>query len=102
MGGTGGKVAWYRKWLGWAFSAVWAILVFCAIIPAGSATSNLQSWANLLGLPTLGKYLAGSGTDNIALFLALISIAKHLAKLKTPLEDAFRIVRKALWDEYDR
>jgi hypothetical protein len=92
----------YPAWVGWAIGVVWAVLVFCATIPAGRATSNLQSWAILAGLPNLGKYLAGSGTDNIVLFLAILSIANHLKKFKGVLEEAFRIVKKALRDEMGR
>lgn len=96
------KATKYPAWAGWAIGIVWAVLVVCATIPAGPATSNLQSWANLAGLADLGKYLAGSGTDYIVLFLALLSIASHFKKLKGVLEEAFRIVKKALQDETDR
>ena len=99
MAGTAPR---YRAWVGWATGAIWLVLIFCATIPAGRATSNLQSWANLAGFPDLGKCLAGSGTDNIVLFLAVLSAASHLKKFKGVLEEAFRIVKKAFHDEIGR
>lgn len=88
-----GSPAQISEWLRRAMWAASAVLVFCAVIPAGHATSNLQSWANLAGLAGPGRFLAGRGSDFIVLFLAFLLVAKHLAGLKKPLEDAFGVVR---------
>lgn len=92
----GDKSAKYRKLLGWVIWTVWTALVVGALIPAGQATSNLQSWANLFGLPHLGQYLAGKGSDYIVLFLALLSVMRQLGNIKRAWDETMRLVRKAL------
>lgn len=92
----GDKLANFRRLLNWGTWTVWAVLVIGALVPAGQATSNLQSWANLFGLPHLGKYLAGKGSDNIVLFLALLAIMRHLGDIKRAWDETMRLVKKAL------
>lgn len=47
----------------WAGGAAWAALALAATIPAHQAISNLQSWAEVLGLTTLGQLFAAKGVD---------------------------------------
>ena len=51
---------------------LWAVIAVAAAIPAHEAMSNLQSWADLLGLTYLGSILAAKGVDYIAILSALL------------------------------
>jgi hypothetical protein len=77
--GRGGMSKFWKGIL-WALGAIWAFVAVAATVPAGTAISNLQSWADLLGLTTLAHALALKTVDYIVQIatLAMMIIAAIL------------------------
>ena len=56
----------------WIWAGFWATIFFAATVPAHQAVSNLQSWAELFGLPEVARFLAHRGLDLLSQILSVI------------------------------
>jgi hypothetical protein len=65
--GRGWKIALY------IWGGFWAFVLVAATVPAKQAVSNLQSWADLLGLTSLAHLFAAKAVDYVAQIGSLIA-----------------------------
>lgn len=56
----------------WFVGVIWAVLAAAATIPAKQAVSNLQGWAEILGLTALVQPLAHKWADYLVQLAAVI------------------------------
>lgn len=85
--------------------AAWAALAVMAVIPAGQAVSNLQSWAQLFGLTELARYLGEHASlDRVALAGGFVNttliLIRHLQgriKIKSPRVFFILIAMQFIW-----